>query len=116
MNFNKHDFANKLKEANNKLNESASLNESNSNIINEDVITIVNEGKFAEWEVSFKAMNLGGTKLSPKNVYKVKARNTVEAIKKAAKIAGVKDNYWHATETNFLNKLNEGESNSKVTK
>jgi len=56
-------------------------------------------------------MNLGGTKLHPKNVYKVKARNTVEAIKKAAKKAGVKDNYWHATETNFLNKINEAELN-----
>ena len=105
MNFNRHDFANKLHKANNKLNESVSLNESYDNIIT--------EGKFAEWEVSFKRMNLGGTKLHPKNVYKVKARNTVEAIKKAAKLAGVKDNYWHATETNFLNKLNEGELNEK---
>ena len=51
------------------------------------------EGKFSEWEVSFKAMNLSGTKLSPKNVYKVKARGTGEAIRKAAKEAGVKDDH-----------------------
>jgi len=65
----------------------------------------LNEGKFAEWEVSFKAMNLSGTKLSPKNVYKVKARGTGEAIRKAAKEAGVKDDMWIATETNFVKKL-----------
>ena len=61
--------------------------------------------KFAEWEVSFKAMNLSGTKLNPKNVYKVKARGTAEAIKKAAKDAGVKDDMWIATETNSVKKL-----------
>ena len=50
-------------------------------------------------------MNLSGTKLNPKNVYKVKARGTAEAIKKAAKDAGVKDDMWIATETNSVKKL-----------
>jgi len=52
----------------------------------------------------FSDMNLGGVKLSKKNVYKVKARNTVEAIKKAAKMAGVEKN-WIATETHSLKKI-----------
>ena len=64
----------------------------------------MNEGGFSTWEMRFSDMNLGGVKLSKKNVYKVKARNTVEAIKKAAKMAGVgKD--WIATETHSLKKL-----------
>ena len=63
----------------------------------------MNEG-FSTWEMRFSDMNLGGVKLSKKNVYKVKARNTVEAIKKAAKMAGVGDN-WIATETHSLKKI-----------
>ena len=64
----------------------------------------INEGGFSTWEMRFSDMNLGGVKLSKKNVYRVKARNTVEAIKKAAKMAGVgKD--WIATETHSLKKL-----------
>jgi len=63
----------------------------------------INEG-FSTWEMRFSDMNLGGVKLSKKNVYKVKARNTVEAIKKAAKMAGVGDN-WIATETHSLKKI-----------
>ena len=63
----------------------------------------VNEG-FATWEMRFSDMNLGGVKLSKKNVYRVKARNTVEAIKKAAKMAGVEKN-WIATETHSLKKI-----------
>jgi len=63
------------------------------------------EGSFSDWEVSFKSMNLSGTKLNPKNVYKVKARGTAEAIKKAAKDAGVKDDMWIATETNSIKKI-----------
>ena len=47
-----------------------------------------------------------GEKYSPKkNKYKVKARNTVEAIKKAAKMAGLKGNDWIATQTNYLKKI-----------
>ena len=63
----------------------------------------MNEG-FSTWEMRFSDMNLGGVKLSKKNVYRVKARNTVEAIKKAAKMAGVEKN-WIATETHSLKKL-----------
>ena len=64
----------------------------------------MNEGGFSTWEMRFSDMNLGGVKLSKKNVYRVKARNTVEAIKKAAKMAGVGKN-WIATETHSLKKL-----------
>ena len=64
----------------------------------------INEAGFATWEMRFSDMNLGGVKLSKKNVYKVKARNTVEAIKKAAKMAGVGDS-WMATETHSLKKI-----------
>ena len=63
----------------------------------------MNEG-FATWEMRFSDMNLGGVKLSKKNVYRVKARNTIEAIKKAAKMAGVGKN-WIATETHSLKKI-----------
>ena len=54
---------------------------------------------FATWEMSFADMNLNGVKLSKKNKYKVKARNTVEAIKKAAKMAGLKGGDWLGTHT-----------------
>ena len=66
--------------------------------------SIIKEG-FATWEMSFSDMNLNGVKLSKKNKYKVKARNTVEAIKKAAKMAGLKGNDWIATQTNYLKKI-----------
>ena len=66
--------------------------------------SIIKEG-FATWEMSFADMNLNGVKLSKKNKYKVKARNTVEAIKKAAKMAGLKGNDWIATQTNYLKKI-----------
>ena len=64
----------------------------------------MNEG-FSTWEMRFSDMNLGGVKLSKKNVYKVKARNTVEAIKKASKMAGLTDKYWLATQTHSLKKI-----------
>jgi hypothetical protein len=64
----------------------------------------INEAGFATWEMRFADMNLGGVKLSKKDVYKVKARNTVEAIKKAAKMAGVEKN-WIATQTHSLKKI-----------
>ena len=66
--------------------------------------SIIKEG-FATWEMSFDNMNLGGVKLDRKSKYKVKARNTVEAIKKAAKMAGVKDGQWIATKTYSLKKI-----------
>ena len=64
----------------------------------------INEGGFATWEMRFDDMTLSGVKLSKKKVYKVKARNTVEAIKKAAKMAGVGDS-WIATQTHSLKKI-----------
>ena len=66
--------------------------------------SVIKEG-FATWEMSFADMNLNGVKLSKKNKYKVKARNTVEAIKKAAKMAGLKGEDWIATQTNYLKKI-----------
>jgi len=57
---------------------------------------------FPEWEMSFASMILGGVKLDPSIVYKVKARTTVEAIKKASKDAGLSGNDWMATITNTL--------------
>ena len=66
--------------------------------------SVIKEG-FGVWEMTFADMNLNGVKLSKKNKYKVKARNTVEAIKKAAKMAGVKDGDWIATNTHSLNKI-----------
>ena len=66
--------------------------------------SVIKEG-FATWEMSFSDMTLNGVKLSKKNKYKVKARNTVEAIKKAAKMAGLKGEDWIATQTNYLKKI-----------
>ena len=63
----------------------------------------ISEG-FSTWNVQFSKMNLSGVQLDPKKVYKVKARNTVEAIKKAAKSAGVGDS-WVATETEKIVKV-----------
>ena len=66
--------------------------------------SIIKEG-FAVWEMSFADMNLNGVELSSKKKYKVKARNTVEAIKKAASMAGLKGQDWVATQTNYLKKI-----------
>jgi hypothetical protein len=66
--------------------------------------SIIKEG-FGMWEMSFADMNLNGVKLSKKNKYKVKARNTVEAIKKAAKMAGLKGGDWLGTHTHSLKKI-----------
>ena len=60
---------------------------------------------YATWEMSFAAMNLSGVELRPEKKYKVKARTTVEAIKKAAKMAGLKGNAWMATQTDKLEKI-----------
>jgi hypothetical protein len=68
--------------------------------------SVVNEG-FATWEMRFADSNISGVKLSKKNVYKVKARNTVEAIKKAAIMAGLPKggNDWLMTQTHSLKKI-----------
>ena len=65
---------------------------------------VIKEG-FATWEMSFAAMNLSGVELRPEKKYKVSARTTIEAIKKASKMAGLKGNDWMATQTNTLKKL-----------
>jgi len=65
---------------------------------------IISEG-YATWEMSFSAMNLSGVELRPEKKYKVKARTTVEAIKKAAKMAGLTGNAWMATQTDKLEKI-----------
>jgi len=66
--------------------------------------SLVNEG-FATWKMQFAAMTLSGVKLDPKKVYTVKARSTVEAIKKASKAAGLSGNDWMATQTHKLEKI-----------
>jgi hypothetical protein len=66
--------------------------------------SILNEA-FAEWEMSFEPMTISGVTLDPETVYKVKARSTVEAIKKASKEAGLSGNDWMATVTNKLEKI-----------
>ena len=66
--------------------------------------SLVNEG-FATWKMQFAPMNLSGVKLDPKKVYTVKARSTVEAIKKASKAAGLSGNDWMATQTHKLEKI-----------
>lgn len=63
----------------------------------------IKEG-FATWRMSFADMNLSGVELRKEKVYTVKARSTVEAIKKAAKMAGV-GNSWMATQTHKLEKI-----------
>ena len=65
--------------------------------------SLVTEG-FATWKMQFAPMKLSGVDLDPKKVYTVKARSTVEAIKKAAKMAGVGDS-WMATQTHKLVKV-----------
>ena len=64
----------------------------------------LNEG-FETWLVSFEDMNLSGVKLRAENEYKVTARTTVEAIKKASKMAGLQDKHWMATQTHKLIKV-----------
>ena len=66
--------------------------------------SLVKEG-FATWRMSFAKMNLDGVQLDPKKVYTVKARSTVEAIKKASKAAGLSGNSWMATQTHKLEKV-----------
>ena len=60
---------------------------------------------FATWKMSFADMNLSGVELRKDKVYTVKARSTVEAIKKASKMAGIKGDGWMATQTHKLEKI-----------
>ena len=60
---------------------------------------------FATWKMQFAPMTLSGVKLDPKKTFTVKARSTVEAIKKAAKQAGLSGNDWMATQTHKLVKV-----------
>ena len=88
------------------LNESApikTVQEYNSESVTEAAFSL-NEG-FDTWLVRFEDMNLSGVELRAKNEYKVKARTTVEAIKKAAKMAGLKGDSWMATVTDSIEKL-----------
>ena len=55
--------------------------------------------------MQFAPMTLGGVELDPKKTYTVKARSTVEAIKKASKMAGLQDKHWMATQTHKLIKV-----------
>ena len=73
-------------------------------INNESVVGTLSEG-FATWTMQFAPQVLGGVTLDPKKVYKVKARSTVEAIKKASKAAGIKGDGWMATQTHKLMKI-----------
>ena len=60
---------------------------------------------FATWKMQFAKMNISGVQLDPKKTYTVKARSTVEAIKKASKAAGLSGNDWMATQTHKLVKV-----------
>jgi len=60
---------------------------------------------FATWKMSFADMDLSGVKLRKSKTYTVKARSTVEAIKKASKMAGLSGNDWMATQTHKLEKV-----------
>ena len=73
-------------------------------IIKEEVANILTEG-FETWLVRFADMNLSGVELRAKNEYRVTARTTIEAIKKASKMAGLKGKDWMATVTDSIKKL-----------
>jgi hypothetical protein len=69
--------------------------------LNENIIT---EG-YETWLVRFANMNLSGVELRAKKEYRVTARTTIEAIKKASKMAGLKGKDWMATVTDSIKKL-----------
>tara|TARA_R110000744_G_scaffold367264_1_gene476652 strand:- start:74 stop:427 length:354 start_codon:yes stop_codon:yes gene_type:complete len=60
---------------------------------------------FATWKMQFAPMTLSGVTLDPKKIFTVKARSTVEAIKKASKQAGLSGSDWMATQTHKLIKI-----------
>jgi len=70
----------------------------------EEAAFSLNEG-FATWTMQFAPMTLNGVSLDPKKTYTVKARSTVEAIKKASKMAGLSGDSWMATQTHKLVKI-----------
>ena len=70
----------------------------------EEAAFSLNEG-FATWKMQFAPMTLSGVTLDPKKTFTIKARSTVEAIKKAAKQAGLSGNDWMATQTHKLEKV-----------
>jgi hypothetical protein len=55
--------------------------------------------------MQFAPMTLSGVTLDPKKTFTVKARSTVEAIKKASKQAGLSGDSWMATQTHKLIKV-----------
>jgi len=60
---------------------------------------------FATWKMQFAPMTLSGVTLDPKKTFTVKARSTVEAIKKASKMAGITGDGWMSTQTHKLVKV-----------
>lgn len=73
-------------------------------IIKEELAAVLKEA-FSDWEVVFKSGQISKTKLSDKVKYKVKARNTEEAIRKAAAKAGLKGNEYLAADRKSVKKL-----------
>jgi hypothetical protein len=63
----------------------------------------ITEG-FSTWEIRFTPMTINGVKLDKKPI-RVKARNTVEAIRKAYYAKGGSGKDWVATETDLVKKL-----------
>ena len=59
----------------------------------EDANTTLNEKKSTDWEVTYDNNNIGGKKIKKGTKVKVKARNSEEAHKKAAKSLGLGDSY-----------------------
>ena len=70
----------------------------------EEAAFSMNEG-FATWKMQFAPMTLSGVTLDPKKTFTVKARSTVEAIKKASKMAGITGDGWMSTQTHKLIKV-----------
>jgi hypothetical protein len=95
------EFIKESKSTEKKMNKNTLLRK----IVKEEFDKIQLTEGFATWKMSFVKMNLSGVKLDPKNVYTVKARSTVEAIKKASKAAGLSGDDWMATQTHKLEKV-----------
>ncbi len=63
----------------------------------------LNEG-FSTWIVKFDDSTVSGIEYDPSKSFNVKARNTIEAIKKAVKQAGGSGKDWMAVDVKSLNK------------
>ena len=72
-----------------------------ANSVNEDSIT----SELDELHEAAFSLNEAFATLDPKKVFTVKARSTVEAIKKAANQAGITGDGWMATQTHKLVKV-----------